>query len=187
MEMETATGSTPLPGTADDPLSAPVRAHIEALAHAGELPPAAANCGARGLRRLTGEAGRVEQGTRVRFSLELEAGRIAQVRYRAYGCPYTLATCEWLARRLTGLAVGAAGTAVGGRGTPSTATSVLGAAVGSPAEWAAALGIPPQRLGRLLVVEDALHRALSSSGTDDASQHSVGLRPGSDSAMTHSG
>lgn len=171
--------------TGDDPLSARVRALFEELTHAGELPPAGpvAVPGTRALQRLSGEAGRVEEGTRVRFSLELDAGRIRQVRYRAYGCPYTLASCEWLARRLTGLTVGAVD-AVGGMGEPCAAA--LSAAVGTPGDWATALGVPPQRLGRLLVVEDALRDAFAGAG-DAASRHPPGLRPGSDSAVTDSG
>lgn len=142
-----------------DPLGPRVRALFEDLAHAGDLSVravAGASAAPRAAPRVApmaqagtgvicvGEAGCVAQGTQVRFSLRLWGTRVEQVGYRAYGCPFTLATCEWLARRLTG--------------------RQLREAVGTPAEWAVALGIPPQRLGRLLVVEDALRRALGAEG-----------------------
>jgi NifU-like protein involved in Fe-S cluster formation len=129
----------------EDPLGPRVRALFRDLAHAGDLSPTAA--GAAEVA-CTGEAGRVADGTRVRFGLRLSAARVMLVRYRAYGCPFTLATCEWLARQLTG------------RQLSETSAQAITAAVGGPPEWAAALGVPPQRLGRLLVVEDALRQAL---------------------------
>lgn len=130
-----------------DPLGPRVRALFVELAHAGDLAPTAAD-GAEIAR--TGEAGRLAEGTRVRFGLRLSGARVVQVRYRAYGCPFTLATCEWLARQLTGRQLG------------ETSARAMTAAVGGPPDWAAALGVPPQRLGRLLVVEDALRQALGS-------------------------
>ena len=74
--------------------------------------------------------------------LHLLGGRLVEVRYRAYGCPHTLAACEWLAQRLES----------GGRDS-----------IGGPADWAAQLSIPPAKLGRLLVVEDALAAALAAA------------------------
>ena len=129
------------PGTvnsgAEDPLGPQVRVLFAALRHAGE--PAAAAITAR---VLCGEAGREQRGTRVRFMLRLVGDRLVEVRYRAYGCPYTLAACEWLAQQLES----------GGRDS-----------IGGPAEWAQKLRIPPARLGRLLVVEDALRAALAAA------------------------
>lgn len=130
----------------EDPLGARVRALFVDLAHAGDLPPAAAG---EAETVCTGEAGRIGEGTQVRFSLRLSNTRVQQVRYRAYGCPFTLATCEWLARRLTGCQLTAA------------SDQALQTALGMPADWAATLGVPAPRLGRLLVVEDALRQALS--------------------------
>ena len=77
-----------------DPLDAQVRRAVRALQHAG-----------RSRRRqrsrvVSGEAGREQRGTRVRFMLRSAASpRVLEVRYRAYGCPHTLAACEWLAAR----------------------------------------------------------------------------------------
>lgn len=118
----------------EDPLGPEVRRLFGALCHAGE-PAGAAPV-------VTGEAGREQRGTRVRFMLQLRGERVLQARYRAYGCPYTLATCEWLATRLES----------GERDS-----------LGAPADWARQLQIPQARLGRLLVVEDALIAALAAA------------------------
>ena len=118
----------------NDPMGAEVRRLFSALRHAGE--PAGTG------RVVFGEAGREQRGTRVRFMLQLSGECVLQVRYRAYGCPYTLAACEWLATRLEST----------GRGS-----------LGAPADWAQQLQIPQERLGRLLVVEDALIAALGAA------------------------
>ncbi|HEY2418035.1 MAG TPA: iron-sulfur cluster assembly scaffold protein [Steroidobacteraceae bacterium] len=113
-----------------------IRELFTALDHAGEPSPDAIS-GIHG-----GEAGREELGTRVRFTLRIAEQRLLEVRYRAYGCPHTLATCEWLARSLEGRRIDAL-------------------AVGAPTEWADHLGVPAVKLGRLLVIEDALQAALT--------------------------
>jgi NifU-like protein involved in Fe-S cluster formation len=133
-----------------DPLPAPVRALFGQLRHAAETNPG----GAAGAARLVhGEAGRERHGTRVRFSLWVKGAQLTRVQFRAYGCPYTLAVCEWLARRLES-----------GGGEVRAALPALG----SPADWAGALQIPPERLGRLLLVEDALKAALSALESGNA-------------------
>jgi hypothetical protein len=118
----------------EDPLGPQVRQLFGALYHAGE-PTGTAPV-------VSGEAGREQRGTRVRFMLQLCGERVLQARYRAYGCPYTLAACEWLATRLESA----------GRGS-----------LGAPADWVQQLQIPQARLGRLLVVEDALIAALAAA------------------------
>jgi NifU-like protein involved in Fe-S cluster formation len=129
----------------EDPLGPRVRALFLDLAHAGDLSPLTPG-GAEAV--CAGEAGRIAEGTRVRFTLRLAGTRVRQVRYRAYGCPFTLATCEWLARQLPACELDAS-------------EQALERALGTPADWAATLGIPAPRLGRLLVVEDALRQALA--------------------------
>ena len=153
-----------------DPLAPAVRQLFAALTHAGgptseafsaaEASTAAAPCAATGASAaarapaatrpqddhslwVSGEAGRERHGTRVRFMLRLQGRRLREVRYRAYGCPHTLAACEWLARRLEG--------------------GQIGERPGAPADWAQQLQIPPAKLGRLLVVEDALMAALAAA------------------------
>jgi hypothetical protein len=119
----------------NDPLGPQVRRLFGALRHAGEADA--------GLTRVVcGEAGREQRGTRVQFMLHLAGDRLLEVRYRAYGCPYTLAACEWLSQQLE----------AGGRD-----------AIGTPADWARKLDIPLAKMGRLLVVEDALRAALAAA------------------------
>ena len=88
-------------------------------------------------RACGGEAGRERAGTWVRFALQL-AGRPG-----AAGALSGL----WLPAYAGSLRVAgaAAARAAGARLHP-----------GAPAEWAQALGFPVEKLGRLLVVEDAL-------------------------------
>jgi|SRR5579871_1096590 len=134
---------------ARDGLSAPVRALFMDLVNAGELPQSTGTA-----HDVQGEAGGIGEGTWVRFSLQMSDGQVLRARYRAYGCPYTLATCEWLARQLVGKALAG--------GDPA---ADLTAAVGIASQWATALQVPAERLGRLLVVEDALRTALQAART----------------------
>lgn len=135
--------------TADsDPLGEPLRSLFSQLEHAGEL--AAVPNRSLQSRVLRGRAGRRALGTQVHFGLQLAGLRIERARYRTYGCPYTLATCEWLARRLEGAQL------------PELSAAGLAHCIGAPADWAAQLGIAPERLGRLLVIEDALQAAVEA-------------------------
>lgn len=131
---------------------AAVRALFADLAHAGDFAPLAPGGTAAGAI-FRGEAGSRSQGTQVRVQLRLSlaARTVHEMRYRAFGCPYTLAACEWLARRLSG------------RPLPALSADGLGAAAGTAADWARALSVPPPRLGRLLVLEDALRQALQAA------------------------
>lgn len=126
--------------SAPDALNPVIRELFESLGHSGDL--RAEDAGGAGAVMAAGEAGREELGTRVRFTIAIAEGLIKTVRFRAYGCPYTLATCEWLARHLEGR-------------RPEALR------VGSPLDWARQLEVPAARLGRLLVIEDALQAALT--------------------------
>jgi NifU-like protein involved in Fe-S cluster formation len=131
-----------------DALPPTVRALFGELQHAGAL---------QGPHVCHGEAGREQRGTRVRFSLRIHERRVIGARFLAYGCPYTLAACEWIARELE---------AHGG------ALATLSAArerLGPPPAWLRRLQIPPARLGRLLIIEDALQAVLAA--TDAAVTH----------------
>ena len=86
---------------------------------------------------VVGEAGGPGQETWVRFHLTVANGIVKAARFKAYGCPHTLGVADWLTRRLPGRARG--------EGPP-----------GTPAEWAQELLVPVEKLGRLLVIEDAL-------------------------------
>jgi hypothetical protein len=84
-----------------------------------------------------GEGGGQGQEAWVRFRLEIHGGVVKSALFKAYGCPHTLAVAAWVAERLRG-------------------RSHADLAPGTPAEWAATLAVPVEKLGRLLVVEDAL-------------------------------
>jgi len=86
---------------------------------------------------VVGEAGRPGQEVWVRFRLRVQDGVVKSALFKAYGCPHTLGVAAWVAERLRG------------RGRADLAP-------GTPAEWAEALAVPVEKLGRLLVVEDAL-------------------------------
>jgi len=85
----------------------------------------------------SGEAGGPGQETWVRFHLAVANDIVKAARFKAYGCPHTVEVAQWLTDRLPGRRRD--------EGVP-----------GNPAEWAQTLGVPVDRLGRLLVVEDAL-------------------------------
>ena len=94
-----------------------------------------------------GRAGRRADGIDVFFELELSlpaekaATIVKSARFSAYGCPHTLAVATWVCEVLEGTRLDA--------GLP-----------GTPADWAAKFEVPPEKLGRLLTVEDALRAAL---------------------------
>jgi cysteine desulfurase len=93
---------------------------------------------------VAGEAGSKEQGTWVRFMLHLAGERIDAASHQLYGCPATQQACDWLVGELKG------------RGWRHPQ-------VGGPEDWARKLGIPLDKLTRLLVVEDALKAALAAA------------------------
>ena len=113
-----------------DGYAAAVHRLCAAPAHAGDLPP-----GDGPVRES--EAAAPERGAWVRFSARLRDGVVAEARFRAWGCPHVLAACELAAARLPGQ--------VPGRFEGVSAASL-----------AEALDAPPEKRGRLLVVEDAL-------------------------------
>ncbi len=90
---------------------------------------------------VSGEAGGPGQETWVRFDLAVEDGIVRDARFKSYGCPHTLAVASWLASQL-----------------PGRHRDAL--VPGTPADWATAQAVPAEKLGRLLVVEDALQQCL---------------------------
>ncbi len=88
---------------------------------------------------VVGEAGGPGREVWIRFRLQVRDGRVSRVSHRVYGCPHTLAAAAWLAERLPGR---------------SRAELVPG----TPGEWAGALVVPVEKLGRLLTLEDALRQ-----------------------------
>ena len=79
-------------------------------------------------------------GTCVRFELKIDGRDCEKCPFQAYGCPHTLAVTAWLCETLEGAPL---------------ATAVPG----TPADWAARFEVPAEKLGRLLIVEDALRAA----------------------------
>jgi cysteine desulfurase len=119
----------------------PAAEPLVALAKVGEgsRVPASATVGEGSSPSLvaSGEAGGPGQDTWVRFHLTVAGDIVKAARFKAYGCPHTLRVAQWLTDRLPGRRRD--------EGVP-----------GNPTQWAEALGVPVDRLGRLLVVEDAL-------------------------------
>jgi cysteine desulfurase len=91
-----------------------------------------------------GRAGRRAEGTEIYFELEIDGGIVKKARFTAYGCPHTLAVTSWLCEVVEGTRREA--------GPP-----------GSPADWAGKFDVPAEKLGRLLIVEDALRAALADT------------------------
>ena len=91
---------------------------------------------------VSGEARALDRGAWARFAARVDGGRFVDFRFRAFGCPDTLAAASWVACRL--------------RGATLETVSTLGAAV-----LARELGVPAEKMGRLLVLEDALQALLA--------------------------
>ncbi len=88
---------------------------------------------------LCGTAGQREHGAEVVFHIGVDDARIAEMTFQAFGCPHTIAACSVLAERLTG--------------RPVESLDEF-----RPAELAACLDLPVEKTGRLLIIEDALHK-----------------------------
>jgi NifU-like protein len=90
---------------------------------------------------VTGEAGAAGQDTWIRFHLLVADGVVKDARFQAYGCPHTVSVAAWIAKEL-----------------PGRRREAL--QPGTPTDWATAHGVPIEKLGRLLVVEDAVQACL---------------------------
>lgn len=117
--------------------SATVRSHFRSLEGAGDLPPAAGAA-------VSGEAVALDRLAWVQFAARIDAGRIVDCRFRAFGCPHTLAAASIVAGRL--------------RDVPIDAAAALDAG-----GLARELDAPAEKMGRLLVVEDALRDLLANA------------------------
>jgi cysteine desulfurase len=96
-----------------------------------------------GATLVRGEAGGPGQETWVRFHLAVAGDTVKEARFQAYGCPHTMDTVAWLCEQLRG-------------------RSRAALIPGSPAGWAERRSVPVEKLGRLLVVEDALRACLQA-------------------------
>lgn len=84
----------------------------------------------------TGESVALDRGAWVRFEARVTAGQIVECRFLAWGCPHVLAAAALAADRLA-------------RGATDLDSRC------DAASLARELDAPPEKLGRLLVVEDA--------------------------------
>jgi hypothetical protein len=115
------------------------RRYFEDAAHAGA---------ATGADWFRGQAGSRAQGTWVQFDVQVPAngnGLIQSVRFLTFGCPHVIAVCQWLAEHAAGLPPGAS--------LPESVQGLRGR-----------FQVPLEKLGRLLVVEDAWTAALRAAG-----------------------
>ena len=133
-----ATNAAVVPGklaVQGDTLNPTVRELFARLEGAGSLDAASGTV-------LRGEAGQHGGEVWVRLHLRVHADTVIEARFQALGCPHTLATASWLAMQLAG-------------------RKRFEAQPGSPHTWAQTLQVPVEKLGRLLLIEDALHAALA--------------------------
>ena len=117
--------------------NAEVRARFVQPLHAGAIAPAAGV--------VSASAGSVEQGVRFVLFTRIENGRIIELKHRVYGCPHSIAAASLACEQL------------------------LGADLQRLNDWSwreaeQRLQVPPEKRGRLLVLEDAV-RALAKAWT----------------------
>jgi len=109
------------------------RRYFESAARVGTLPG--------GFR---GAAGHREQGTWVQFDVQIDSAKVSDARFLVFGCPHTVAAAAWVAE-----------TAIGGparRDMPESARAL-----------ADRFAAPVEKLGRLLIVEDAWKAAVGAA------------------------
>ena len=112
-----------------------VRERFDRLAHAANPDEVA---------QASGMAGRAERGAAVQLLVWGDGqGRLKRVRFRAYGCPALLAAADLAAERLQGQPVAALGRV-------------------DPRALASALELPAEKLGRVLLIEDAAQACLAA-------------------------
>jgi len=126
-----------LEGPAEAGVLAGVAVRLEGRAQAGVLADPAVRRGA---------AGSEAQGTWVQFDVQVGSGPgeiIDGVRFLAYGCPHVIAVSDWIAQQ-----------AVGRQAKPQLPEGVQ--------SLRERFDVPTEKLGRLLIVEDAWIAAVSS-------------------------
>jgi len=97
-----------------------------------------------------GEAGSYREGARVRCYLSLDSdGRIAIARFRAFACPDIWRVLQTFEAQWPG-------------------QSLEVSALGSPTDWAQQFQVPIEKLGRLILVEDAWRAAKEALESTDS-------------------
>jgi NifU-like protein involved in Fe-S cluster formation len=99
-----------------------------------ETAPGSGVLGGSGVHR--GAAGSRAQGTWVQFDVQVHAGTIRAARFLAFGCPHTIAVSAWVVEHAVGHAVCAS--------LPESVQSL-----------SERFGMPVEKRGRLLIIEDA--------------------------------
>jgi NifU-like protein involved in Fe-S cluster formation len=94
-----------------------------------------------------GAAGHREHGTWVQFDLQAASGTLQAVRFLAFGCPHTIAAAAWVAEQAVGEPVN--------RRLPCRLD-----------ELSLRFAVPQEKLGRLLIVEDAWLAAIDAAIAD---------------------
>jgi NifU-like protein involved in Fe-S cluster formation len=103
------------------------RKYFESAANAGEL---------QGPDVFRGAAGNHAQGTWVQFDLQIKAGTVSAAKFLAFACPHAIAVAAWLTEQ-----------AVGRHVVPQLPESVQA--------LRARFAVPVEKMGRLLIIEDA--------------------------------
>lgn len=119
--------------------SAATRRHFYEPSNAGGMAGVAAD-------RVRGEAGSAETGTWVVFWARIEGQRVVAMSFQALACPHVIAACSRTTELLAGKALAAA-------------------RAFDPKLLMAELQVPPDKLGRLLIVEDALRNCFAAWDT----------------------
>ena len=122
------------------------RTYFESAANAGEL---------TGPGVFRGAAGNRAQGTWVQFDLQIKAGMVSTAKFLAFACPHTIAVAAWLAEQ-----------AVGGHVVPQLPESVQA--------LRDRFAVPVEKMGRLLIIEDAWLAAVIPAIDYRESTHMVG-------------
>jgi NifU-like protein involved in Fe-S cluster formation len=92
---------------------------------------------------MRGAAGNRERGTWVQFDVQVVSGTLTAARFLAFACPHTIAVAAFVAEQAIG----------------ATATARLPQDVRALVERFA---VPEEKLGRILIIEDAWAAALTS-------------------------
>ena len=112
-----------------------------------DAPPNVELDGRRSTPTRRSAASASETGPRLELSAGIDDGKIAEIRFRAWGCPYLIAAAEWACERLEGRSIEALETI-------------------SANDLAAALSVPVAKTGVVLLVEDAI-AALNDEDNDE--------------------
>jgi nitrogen fixation protein NifU and related proteins len=93
----------------------------------------------------TGEAGSLSTGTLIRVQVRVEADRIADARFKAFGCTAAIASASFVAERLQGMPVA--------EGRALTSRVVIDE-----------LALPPERAYVAAIAVEAAHAAIDDVG-----------------------